>query len=308
VFVFGSIDPQGILFMQQIAGIEGDPVVYLNGNWSVLSQAKVSVLDRGFIFGDGVYEVVPLYKGHPFRMQQHLARLNRSLAAIRIANPHTDEQWQALVLELAARNGGGDQFVYLQVTRGVAKRDHAFPVGVTPTVFAMSSPFIRPDTRQRDQGLAAVTVPDERWLHCEIKSVSLLGNVLARQYAVDHGVHEVVQFRGDYMTEGSASNIWVVSNGVLLAPPRNHLILEGIRYGLVEQLAQSKDIAFEIRPIHRDEVMAASELMLSSATKEILPIVTLDGSPVGAGVPGPVYRKLRAGYDEAIAAVESGAA
>ena len=294
--------------MQPIAGIEGDPVVHLNGNWVPLSQATVSVLDRGFIFGDGVYEVVPLYKGRPFRMQQHLARLNRSLAAIRIANPHTPEQWETLVLELAARNGGGDQFVYLQVTRGVAKRDHAFPAGVTPTVFAMSSPFSRPDTRQRDQGLAAVTVPDERWLHCEIKSVSLLGNVLARQYAVDQGVHEVVQFRGDYMTEGSASNIWVVSKGVLLAPPRNHLILEGIRYGLVEQLAQAKGIAFEIRPIHRDEVMAASELMLSSATKEILPIVTLDGHPVGAGVPGPVYRKLRAGYDEAIAAAESGVA
>ncbi len=292
--------------MHPIAGIEGDPIVHLNGNWLPLSQATVSVLDRGFIFGDGVYEVVPLYSGRPFRMQQHLARLNRSLAAIRIPNPHTPEQWQSLVLDLAQRNGGGDQFVYMQVTRGVAKRDHAFPANVTPTVFAMSSPFTRPDARQRDQGLSAVSVPDERWLHCEIKSVSLLGNVLARQYAVDHGTHEVVQFRGDHMTEGSASNIWVVSaSGVLLAPPRNHLILEGIRYGLIEQIAEAKGVPFEIRPIHRDEVMSASELMLSSATKEILPIVTLDGHAVGAGVPGPVYRKLRAGYDEAIAAAEA---
>lgn len=291
-----------------IPGIDGDPEVYLNGSWGPLSEAKISVLDRGFIFGDGVYEVVPAYSGQVFRMAEHLARLRRSLAAIRIDNPHDEAGWQSLVGELIARHGGGDCFVYLQVTRGVAKRDHAFPKGVTPTVFAMVSRFERPSASQRQVGLSAISLPDVRWLHCEIKSISLLGNVLARQAAVDAGVAEVVQFRDGLMTEGSASNIWVVDDqGVLRAPPKDNRVLEGIRYGLVEQLAAQRGIEFRIGPITQDEVSRARELMLSSATKEILPIVSLDQRPVGAGVPGPIYALLRAGYDEAIAQCEAGA-
>ncbi|GAA4337259.1 D-amino acid aminotransferase [Pigmentiphaga soli] len=284
-----------------IPGIAEDAVAYLDGTFLPLAEARVSVLDRGFIFGDGVYEVVPVYRRRPFRMAQHLARLARSLGAIRIRNPHDEAGWQALVERLIAAHPYDDQIVYLQVTRGVAKRDHAFPAGdLAPTVFGMSSPFTRPDAAQRDGGLATVSMPDERWLHCEIKSVSLLGNVLARQYAADRGVPEVVMFRDGFLSEGSSSNVWLVKDGVLRAPVKNNLILEGIRYGFIESLAAARGIRFEMRPIARAEVDAADELMLSSATKEILPIVSLDGRPVGAGRPGPVYASLRQGYDEAI--------
>lgn len=287
-----------------IDGITGDPLVYLNGAWSPLSEAKISVLDRGFIFGDGIYEVVPVYYRKPFRMSHHLARLERSLGALRIRNPHTLVEWEDLVRQLIDSSPADDQFVYLQVTRGVAKRDHAFPTNdVTPTVFGMTSPFTRPDARQREQGVSVVSMPDERWLHCEIKSTSLLGNVLAKQYAVDHQAQEVVMFRDGFLSEGSSSNIWVVKDGAIIAPLKNHLILEGIRYGFIEGLAAARGLPIEIRPVTEAEVQAADELMLSSATKEILPIVSYNGQPVGTGKPGPVYARLRKEYDEAIAAL-----
>ncbi|MEK7944865.1 D-amino acid aminotransferase [Pigmentiphaga sp. YJ18] len=284
-----------------IPGIEGDPRVYLNGEFTPLSQAKISVLDRGFIFGDGIYEVVPVYGRKPFRMAQHLARLERSLAAIRIPNPHTVRQWQDLVGKLIEASDAQDQLVYLQLTRGVARRDHAFPAQVVPTVFGMSSPFARPSAQARRDGVKTVSMPDERWLHCEIKSTSLLGNVLARQFAADRDVPEVVMFRDGHLSEGSSSNVWVVKDGRLLAPLKDNLILEGIRYGFIEDMAVARGIQLEMRPISRAEVDAADELMLSSATKEILPVVSLDGKPVGDGRPGPVYARLREGYDEAIA-------
>jgi len=286
-----------------IPGIEGDPQVYLNGEFTPLSQARISVLDRGFIFGDGIYEVVPVYAGKPFRMAQHLARLERSLAAIRIPNPHTQAEWRELVRKLIETSDARDQMVYLQVTRGVARRDHAFPAQVVPTVFGMSSPFTRPSADLRANGLKTVGMPDERWLHCEIKSTSLLGNVLARQFAADRDVPEVVMFRDGYLSEGSSSNVWAVRNGVLLAPVNNHLILEGIRYGFIQEMAAARGIPLEMRQVSRAEVEAADELMLSSATKEILPVVSLDGKPIGSGRPGPVYAQLRQAYDEAIAAL-----
>lgn len=287
-----------------IAGITGDPQVYLNGAFTPLSEAKISVLDRGFIFGDGIYEVVPVYGRKPFRMAQHLARLERSLGSLRIRNPHTLAQWEALVRQLIDSAPQGDQVIYLQITRGVAKRDHAFPTAdIVPTVFGMSSPFLRPDAVQREAGLKVVSMPDERWLHCEIKSTSLLGNVLARQHAVDNGVHEVVMFRDGFLSEGSSSNIWVVKNGTIVAPLKNNLILEGIRYGFIEELAAARKLPIEIRPVSEAEVLAADELMLSSATKEILPIVNYNGQAVGTGQPGPVYAQLRKEYDEAIAAL-----
>jgi D-alanine transaminase len=208
-----------------------------------------------------------------------------------------------LVRDLIARSGLGDCIVYLQVTRGVAKRDHAFPKHATPTVFGMVSPFKRPSTAWREQGLSAVGIPDIRWLHCEIKSISLLGNVLAKQHAVDAGVDEVLQFRGDHLSEGASCNIWVARDGKLLAPPRDNLILEGIRYGFIEELAAAAGIPFEARPITRAEVETADELMLTAATKEVLPITRFEGKPVGTGKPGPVYAALRAGYDRVIAAL-----
>lgn len=273
--------------------------VFLNDAFVPLDEARVPVLDRGFIFGDGIYEVVPVYGGRPFRIAEHLARLERSLAKVRIANPRDAAGWTHLIEQLVQRHPWPDQVVYLQVTRGVAKRDHAFPKGVAPTVFAMSSEFVPPPAAQRERGVAAVTLPDERWLHCDVKSTSLLGNVLARQAAVDAGAAECVMFRDGYLTEGSASNLWVARNGTLLGPPRDNLILEGIRVGLLDELCASAGIPLDVRRITREEVLAADELIMSSATKEVLPVTTLDGRPVGSGRPGPVYAALYAAYQAA---------
>ena len=287
-----------------IPGVPGESQVYLNGEFLRVDEAKVSVLDRGFIFGDGIYEVVPVYQGNAFRMAEHLDRLDRSLAALRIAPPFDRSGWIDLIQQLLDRSNLDTCIVYLQVTRGVAKRDHPFPMpAVTPTVFGMIAPWSPPPAAQREQGLSAISIPDERWLHCEIKSVSLLGNVLAKQQAVDAHVDEVLQFRDGYLTEGASTNIWVVSGGKLLAPPKNNLILEGIRYGLMGELATEAGIPFESRRISQEEVEQADELMLSSATKEVLAIVSLDGKPVGTGKPGPVFEQLRAGYDARIAAL-----
>jgi D-alanine transaminase len=287
-----------------IPGVPGDSLAYLNGEFLRVQDAKISVLDRGFIFGDGIYEVVPVYEGRPFRMDDHLARLERSLAAIRIAAPFDRAGWKDIVQGLIDRSLTPSCVVYLQVTRGVAKRDHGFPADAgAPTVFGMTSPFSRPSAELRETGVALISIPDERWLHCDIKSVSLLGNVLAKQHAADAGVDEVVQFRDGMLTEGATCNIWVAAGGKLLAPPKNHLVLEGIRYGLMAELAEEAGIPFEMRPISRAEVEAADELLVSSATREVLPVRTLDGKPVGTGRPGPVYSALRQGYDARIAAL-----
>jgi D-alanine transaminase len=296
-----------------IQGIQGDPTVFLNGEWQPLSQAKISVLDRGFIFGDGIYEVVPAYSRQPFRLESHLRRLVRSLAAIRIRSPYDHDGWANLFRETIARNEGDDQFIYVQVTRGVAKRDHAFPnPEVTPTVFAMSTPFQRPGQELREQGVTVVSIPDERWLHCDIKSTALLGNVLARQTAVDRGVSEVIMFRDGFLTEGAACNIWMVKDGVLCAPLKNHLVLEGVRYGLMEEVAERLQIPVQIRRIRQAEVAQADELLMTSATKEVLPIVRMDqrlvGKPEFAGQPGPFYKKIRQAYDDVIDAVRIGKA
>jgi len=287
-----------------IQGVTGDPIVYLNGTFGPLSEAKVSVLDRGFIFGDGIYEVVPVYHGKLFRMKEHLARLERSLKKLDIAPPMTPAQWEALVKDLLSRSPEKNCMVYLQITRGVAKRDHAFPVPtVSPTIFGMVAPMTPPTAAVREKGLRAVSIPDMRWLHCDIKSVSLLGNVLAKQAAVDAGVDEVIQFRNGNLTEGASCNIWVAKDGKLIAPLKDNLVLEGIRYGLLQELTTEMGIPFELRVVRQDEVNNADELMMSSATREVLPIVELDGKPVGEGKPGGVYQRLRAAYDARIAAL-----
>lgn len=279
-----------------------DPLVYLNGELTPLSEAKISVLDRGFIFGDGVYEVVPMYDRKLFRAKQHMARLFRSLAAIAISNPHSEEQWMALIGKVAAAHTADNQLIYLQVTRGVAKRSHAFPQQVTPTVFIMTNPLTLPSVETREKGLRCVSMEDQRWLRCEIKSVSLLGNVLAAQHAVEHDAAEAIQFREGFLTEGSSSNVWIVKNGTLMAPPRNNLILEGIRYALIEELCLACRIPFEARRISRDEVFAADEVLLSSAGKEVAPVVAIDDKTIGDGKPGLVFKRLYAAYQEAKAA------
>lgn len=279
-----------------------DPLVYLNGELTPLSEARIPVLDRGFIFGDGVYEVVPMYARKLFRAKQHMARLFRSLASIGIPNPHTEEEWMALIAKVEQAHPANDQLIYLQVTRGVAKRAHAFPKEVTPTVFIMTNPLTLPSAEAVEKGVACVSMEDKRWLHCEIKSVSLLGNVLAAQNAAEHGVVEAIQFRDGFLTEASASNVWIVKNGKLMGPPKDNLILEGIRYGLIQELTAVGDIPFESRRITRDEVFAADEVLLSSASKEVLPVVTIDGKTIGNGKSGPVFQKLYAAYQAAKAA------
>jgi D-alanine transaminase len=280
---------------------------YLNGNFSTLNEAKVSVLDRGFIFGDGVYEVVPVYGGRPFRFAEHMARLQRSLDAMRITNPMDQAGWNSLVQQLVAAYATSqkvdpaqaDQLIYIQVTRGVAMRDHVMPQGITPTVFATSSRLNPPSAQARADGVACVTADDFRWEMAHIKSISLAGAVLARQIGADVGATETVMFRDGFLSEAAASNVWVVQDGKVLGPPRDHLVLEGIRYGLIEQLCRQDGIAFELRRITKDEVFGADELMLSSATKEVLAVTRLDGQPIGSGRPGPIYEKLHAGYQRA---------
>ncbi|MBE7419957.1 MAG: D-amino acid aminotransferase [Ideonella sp.] len=275
----------------------------LNGRLLPLNQAQVSVLDRGFIFGDGVYEVIPVYGRRLFRFDEHMARLGRSLDKLRIANPHSKEQWLQHARTLVAAVPSEDQLVYIQVTRGVAPRDHVMPVGIEPTVFVMSNPMRPPPPEQRHHGVACITARDFRWERGDIKSVSLLGNVLARQMSADHGAIETIMFRDGWLTEASGSNVWVVHEGALLGAPRSEHVLEGIRYELLRELCEEEGIAYNLRPIAEADVRGADELILSSASKEVLPVTRLDDQPVGHGTlrgkPGPVYARLYEAYQHA---------
>jgi D-alanine transaminase len=267
-------------------------MIYLNGDFLPIEEAQISVLDRGFIFGDGVYEVIPVYSRRPFRLPEHLRRLQHSLDGIRLQNPHTDKKWTTLLERLIAANDDEDQYVYLHITRGVARRDHAFPKGVKPTVFMMSNPLVTPPESLLATGVPAITAIDNRWLRCDIKAISLLPNVLLRQAAIDASAMETVLLRDGFMTEGAASNIFVVKNGVLLAPPKNHLMLPGITYDVVLELAVAEKIPYEVRAISEHEVRTAEELLLTSSTKEIMPITRLDDKPVGSGNPGRMFALL----------------
>ena len=280
---------------------------YLNGEFTLLPDAKISVMDRGFIFGDGVYEVVPAYGGQLFRFAEHMARLDRSLAELRIDNPLTQAQWadiaQQLMATFAAANGADvdalDQLIYIQITRGVALRDHVMPTDITPTVFVMTNTMKLPTEAQRSHGVACVTADDFRWDKAHIKSTSLLGAVFARQISFDVGALETVMFRDGFLSEAAASNVWVVKEGKVLGTPKDNLVLEGIRYGLIEDICRALGVPFELRRISLEEVRHADEILLSSATKEVLPVTLLDGQAVGSGQPGPVYAQLMAGYNEA---------
>jgi D-alanine transaminase len=269
-------------------------IVYLNGQFLPIEEAKVSVLDRGFIYGDGVYELIPVYKRRPFRLPQHLARLQHSLDGIRLANPHSEAEWTSIVSEVIARQPFDDQGVYFQVTRGVAKRDHTFPAGVAPSVFMMSNPLVMPTAEQVEKGVAVVTADDNRWQRCDLKTISLVGNVLMRQLAADAGAVETVMFRDGNLTEASASNVLVVMHGVIVAPPKDHLILPGITYGAAYEFAREAGMPFEMRSVSRAEVQVADEMWLSSSTKEVIAVTTMDGRPFASGVPGPMFRKMHA--------------
>lgn len=271
-------------------------IVYLNGKFMPIEDAYIPVLDRGFIFGDGVYEVIPVYSQQPFRLAEHLRRLQYSLDKVRITNPHSEAEWTRLAGEIIQRNTGEDQSVYLQVTRGVAKRDHAFPKDTKPTVFMMSSPLVTPAPALVESGVACITAQDYRWLNCDIKSVSLLGNCLLRQLSADAGATETILFRDGQLTEASSSNVFVVRDGVLLTPPKDHLVLPGITYDVVLEIARAREFQLEVRAVTEAEVRNADEIWVTSSTKEVLAVTTLDGKPVGDGKPGTLFRRMHALY------------
>ena len=271
-------------------------MIYLNGKFMPIENAFIPVLDRGFIFGDGVYEVIPAYSRKPFRLNEHLDRLQLSLDGIRLQNPFPNEEWKNILELVIAQNEGDDQYIYLHITRGVAKRDHAFPVNVPPTVFIMSNPLLPPPPELLVSGASAITALDNRWIRCDVKAISLLPNVLLRQLAVDVRALETVLIREGFLTEGAASNIYVVKNNKLLAPPKSHLMLPGITYDVVLELAASNHIPYEMREISESEVRNADEILLTSSTKEIMPITLLDNKPVGTGKPGDLFARLHALY------------
>ncbi len=273
-------------------------IVYLNGKFLPIEQAYVPVLDRGFIFGDGAYEVIPVYSRHAFRLREHLNRLQNSLAGLRIANPHSMDEWQSLIHALIAKNDAEDQSLYLHITRGVAPRDHAFPKDATPTVFMMSNPLITPSKEQCENGVAAISAIDIRWDRCDIKAIALLPNVLLRQMAVDVDAAETVLFRDGILTEGSASNIFAVEKGVILAPPKDTHMLPGITYDVVLELAETNGIPVNIGYFDEARIRHADELWITSSTKEILAITTLDGNAVGNGMPGSLFHKMYALYQD----------
>jgi len=274
------------------------PTIYLNGQYLPLEEARIPVMDRGFLFGDGVYEVIPVYSRRPFRLHEHLGRLQTSLDSIRLANPHTAEEWESLVGRIVEQAESEDQGIYLQVTRGPGPRDHAFPQQARPTVFIMPLAMTAPARELVESGVAAITAADNRWLRCDIKATSLLPNVLLRQLSVDAGSAETLLLRDGFLSEGSASNIFIVADGLLLAPPKSNLMLPGITYDVVLELARREGLAHEVRPISEAELRGADEVWLTSSTKEVLAVTTLDGQPVGDGRPGPVFRRIHAVYQE----------
>ena len=271
-------------------------IVYLNGDYLPLEEARVPVLDRGFIFGDGVYEVIPVYDRRPFRLAEHLRRLQHSLDGIRLANPLTEAEWTECIARIVAAAESEDQGVYLQVTRGPAPRDHAFPKVVRQTVFIMSNPLTTPPPELVEQGVSAVTAVDNRWLRCDIKAIALLPNVLLRQLAVDAGCAETIVLRDGFLTEGAASNIFVVKNGVILAPPKSNLMLPGITYDVVLEIAANQGFAHAVRQVSEAELRSADEIWLTSSTKEVTAVTRLDGRQIGDGHPGPLFRKMHAAY------------
>lgn len=273
-------------------------LVYLNGEYLPLDEAKVSVLDRGFIFGDGVYEVIPAYGGKTLRFEHHMQRLQNSLDAVRINNPLSNQQWQTIIDKLISAKGSQDQYVYLHITRGVASRDHRFPDETIPTVFVMSSVLHTIDPGLLKQGVHAVTLDDIRWQYCNIKAIALLPNILLRQQAVDKGAVEAVLIRDGNMTEGAASNVFVVSNGVIKTPPKDQKLLPGITRDLVVELAKKYNMPIEETAISESEFLSADEIWLTSSTKEVLAVTKINEQKVGSGSPGPIWKDMYQKYQD----------
>lgn len=277
--------------------MDGKSLVYLNGDFLPVAEARVSVLDRGFLFGDGVYEVIPCYAGKLFLLGPHLERLGHSLAGIRMRNPIPNAQWRDLLERLVADNGGGDLYIYIQVTRGPASvREHVFPATVTPTIFAMANPARPPAREAIERGVGAVTVADQRWLHCDVKAVTLLQNVLDRQAAADKGAVEAIMLRDGAVTEGAATNVFIVRGGEILTPPLGPEILPGITRRYLIECLRAAGITVAETAVNEDMLRNADEIWITSSTREVLAVSALDGKPVGGGTPGTAFRKAYALY------------
>ncbi len=272
--------------------------VYLNGEFLPADQAMISPLDRGFVFGDGVYEVIPVYGRQLFRLGEHLRRLDASLSGVRIDSPHEEREWTHILGDLVARHEAPDQSIYLQITRGVARRDHAFPRATRPTVFAMSSPLSPVSDEVRRNGVAAITLADTRWEYCHLKTISLLPNILLRQEALDRGAAEAILIRNGEITEGAASNLFIVRDDVVMTPPKGPRLLPGITRDLVMELAAAHGIAQRETAITPAELARADEIWLTSSTREILPVTRLDDAAIGGGRPGPMWTRMIALYQE----------
>jgi D-alanine transaminase len=272
------------------------PTCYLNGEYLPLADARISPLDRGFLYGDGVYEVMPVYGGRPFRLEAHCARLTRSLGEIRMADPHSRAEWRDVFATLIARNGSGDQYIYWQVTRGAERgRNHAPLPDIPRTVFAFCAPLPVASPAVLEKGVSCVTTEDTRWARCDIKSVALLANVLLRQLAVDANAAETILLRNGELMEASASTVHVVVGGELRTPPNSRRILPGTTRGVVEELAARTGVPYRAATISEKELRHADEIWISAATREVQPVTTLDGNPVGPGRPGALWRRV---YDE----------
>ena len=282
---------------------------WLNGKFLPLADTRVSVMDRGFLFGDGVYEVIPVYGGKLFRLAHHLKRLHNSLDAVRIANPLSAAAWETMLSELVSRNEGGDQAVYLQVTRGVAgKRDHAFPENISPTLFAMSTAMAASVDIDGVTGIAAITLPDIRWKLCNIKAITLLPNVMLRQQAIDDDCAEAILIKDGFAIEGAASNLFIVSNGLVITPPNGPALLPGITRDLILELAANHAIPFRETSITQEALFSADEIWLTSSTREISPVTRLDDAVISGGVPGPLWRRMISLYREYKTAIRKGEA
>jgi D-alanine transaminase len=280
---------------------------YLNGTFQPLSETQVSVMDRGFLFGDGVYEVIPVYGGRLFRLTHHLTRLQNSLDAVRIANPLSADAWGAMLNDLVGRNNGGDQAVYLQVTRGVApRRDHAFPENTSPTLFAMSTPLAVSVDIDSVTGTTAITLPDIRWKHCNIKAITLLPNVLLRQQAIDSHGAEAILLKDGFAMEGAASNIFIARNGLLITPPNGPALLPGITRDLIIELAATHGIPFREADISEEQLFSADEIWLTSSTREISPVIRLDDNIISGGAPGSLWRRMISLYQNYKTAIRNG--
>ena len=282
---------------------------YLNGEFLPLADTQVSVMDRGFLFGDGVYEVIPVYGGRLFRLAHHLKRLHNSLNAVRIANPLSIDAWETMLTDLVDRNAGGDQAIYLQVTRGVAdKRDHAFPENITPTLFAMSTAMAASVDIDTVTGTYVITLPDIRWKLCNIKAITLLPNVMLRQQAIDGDCAEAILIKDGFAIEGAASNLFIVNNGLLTTPPNGPALLPGITRDLIIELAANHAIPFREADITEEALFSADEVWLTSSTREISPVTRLDDTVISGGVPGPLWRRMIILYQEYKTAIRKGEA